>query len=80
MIERKLAKCLTEYKRGDYSTVINKFNKFVTISQYSSIPMNVNETQLILNDKPDCGWGEILFGVDDNGNLIELMSIIDSSD
>lgn len=85
--ERKIGKCLTEYKRNDFDNLVAKYNQFLMISQFDSTPQNVNDVypnsslfgpQLL--DEPKCQIGYILFGVAEDGSLTKLIAKIDSSD
>lgn len=84
---RNVGKCLTEYIRRDYADVIGKYNRFVVISQFDSTPSHIDECDFKegygypkQHNEPFCGYGNIMFGVEEDGTLTKLKSIIDSSD
>lgn len=77
---------ITEYKRNDYDDVVGTFKKgFVVVSQFSTLPENLaqvdwNNYSTKKLEEPKCHTGQFLFGIETNGDLTKLMSIIDSSD
>lgn len=79
-IEKKLRMCLTEYRHSEYDELVKSYNKFLTVSQFDSAPNWVGEDDPRLIAEPKCGYGEVMYGVNEHGNLFKLLSIIDSSD
>ena len=86
-IEIKRSMHVYEYKREDYNDIVGSFKEgYVTVSQFAdSLPKNLKEvnwnnfgTDRI--KEPKCSIGQFLFGIEDNGDLTQLTSIIDSSD
>ena len=81
---RNVGRCLTENKRDDYDSLVPTFTKFICFSQFIQSPSNVN----VLDNRwvpsimtsPRCNIGDKLYGIKDDGDLVFLMSIIDSSD
>lgn len=91
ILNENLGKCLTKAYREDINDVIPKFKQFAHFSQWSQVgrettklPMgqpgqNIFATVRI-DSSPSVGPGEILFGVDKEGNMTWLAEVIDSSD
>ncbi len=84
---RTLGRCLTEYTRRDFSDIVSGYTKFVTISQFSDTPKHIDNLNFQKSydfprqsTEPKLGYGQILFGVEEDGTLTKLKSIIDSSD
>jgi len=81
-ISKKIGRCLTEYRHPDLTSLLFYFDFFIAISQfevqYSDGDLCKHENLIKTNAK--CGYGEILYGVDSNNKVTQLMSIIDSSD
>jgi hypothetical protein len=86
MISRNRGRCVTEYKREDYDQVVGTFKEgFVTVSQFvHPQPKDLSQVKFGTSGsrmkQPRCSIGEIQYGINDDGTLTELMSIIDSSD
>lgn len=86
-ISRNVGRCLTEYVRRDFADVVGKYQRFVVISQFDKTPGHINELDFPEGygypkqfNEPKLGYGQILFGVEEDGTLTKLKSIIDSSD
>lgn len=86
-IQKTVGRCLTEYTRSNYNDIVNNYAKFVLVSQFDKKPNNITDLDFKEGygypkqfNEPVCHTGTILFGVECNGSLTELKSIIDSSD
>ncbi len=86
-IEKNIGRCLTEYTHINYQKMIGNFKRFITISQFDATPEHINELVVALREgrvtkvtEPTLSYGQILFGVEKDGTLTKLKSIIDSSD
>lgn len=84
---KNIGRCLTEYKIDVYDQIIDDYDRFVVISQFDSIPKHINDLDFKegygfpkQHNEPVLGHGQILFGVEVDGTLTKLKSIIDSSD
>lgn len=83
IISRNIGRYVTEYKREDFDQIIKNYTKFYSVSQFT---YNKPETVSMLDGyaqpltEPKCRIGEILYGVEADGSLTHLMSLIDSSD
>lgn len=87
MISSNAGRCVTQYKREDFAEIVGTFKEgFVTVSQFTHPqPKNLSEVKFSSwgnERKKDarCTIGEYLYGINDDGTLTELMSVIDSSD
>lgn len=86
VISRNVGRCLTEYKREDFAEIVGTFKEgFITVSQFVyPQPKNLSEAKFGSSasrmKQHRCSIGEILYGINDDDTLTELMSIIDSSD
>lgn len=79
--EIKRGRCLTEYRRKDYDEAIKGFGEFVVVSQFDPTPCHINDVPVErLTSQDKISFGEILYGVNPDGTLEKLKSIIDSSD
>ena len=87
MVSRNVGRCVTEYKREDFTQIVGTFSDgYVTVSQFTH-PQPKDLSQVKFGSygtdrkkEPRCSIGEILYGINPDGTLTELMSIIDSSD
>ena len=87
---RNVGRCLTEYKREDYDEVVKKCTKFFQKSQFdknhegslASDLFSYSEIHKMPMVPPKCHYGSILYGIldEENPKIIQLMSVIDSSD
>lgn len=85
IVSRNIGRCLTEYKREDYDQIVKNYAEFIMISQFIHPKPKTLDEALVdrhsrLRPTPQCGYGEHMFGVEKDGTLTELISIIDSSD
>jgi len=86
MISTEIGRCLTQYKRADYEQVVLKYSEFVKIAQdVTTKPTHISNVNFAMNYaqklvEPLCNHGELLFGIEQNGDLTLLMSVIDSTD
>lgn len=86
MISRNVGRCVTEYKREDYDQIVGTFTEgYVTVSQFTyPQPKDLSQakfgTTASRMKQPRCSIGEVLYGINNDGTLTELKSIIDSSD
>lgn len=85
--ERKVSMHITEYARRDFADIVGKYNRFVVTSQFDKEPQHIDELNFPEGyglpkqyDEPQLGHGQFLFGVEEDGTLTKLKSIIDSSD
>lgn len=86
-VSRNVGRCLTEYVRRDFADVVGNYQRFVVISQFDETPNHIDELDFPEGygypkqfNEPKLGYGQILFGVEEDGTLTKLKSIIDSSD
>ncbi|NJO48161.1 MAG: hypothetical protein HC840_00435 [Leptolyngbyaceae cyanobacterium RM2_2_4] len=80
-VTRNVGRCLTETKLKDFDKQLEKFGEFVRVSQFTSPqPKHVSEYGGQLTGSAKLGIGTILYGVDQDGFLVWLGEIIDSSD
>ncbi len=82
---KTVGNCLTEYTHPHYEILVKQFNKFYLISQFDytpnlEYPVKSATWQPKILDKPKCGYGEVLYGIDEKNQLVKLKAIIDSSD
>lgn len=87
MISKNVGKCLTEYKVENYDEEVKKYQRFVVVSQFDPKPSHMLDLDFPegygypkQSNEPVCHIGEVMFGVEQEGFLVELKSIIDSSD
>jgi hypothetical protein len=87
MVSRNVGRCVTEYKREDFAQIVSTFKEgYVTVSQFTHPqPKELGQVKFgsygtDRHKEPRCSIGEHLYGINDDGTLTELMSIIDSSD
>ena len=83
MVSRNIGRSVTEYKREDFDQAVKNYTKFYSVSQFthtkpSSVSMLDGRAKPLT--EPTISIGSILFGVEQDGSLTELMSLIDSSD
>ena len=76
---KTIGRCLTEYTVINYEELVSSFNKFATVSQFSGDIKSVDKASKV-SDRPVCGYGEIMYGVNEDGSLTKLKMIVDSSD
>lgn len=78
-ITKNLANCLEESKHINFKEMCLNFKTFLSVSQYEGYKDNVNQ---VSNGKfmynPVLHTGSMLYGVNDDGSLTLLGSIIDS--
>jgi len=85
-LSRNVGRCLTEYKREDFDQIVETFKEgFVVVDQFTyPQPKNLSEVKFGTSGgrtkQHRCSIGQILYGINEDGTLTELMSIIDSSD
>lgn len=80
--EKSVGRCLTEYKHINYDQLVDQSEAFVKVSQFVTKPTLDDVIQNRLdshNEIPRCSYGEIIHCLI-KGRLIEIYSIIDSSD
>lgn len=82
MISREIKSCVTENRVENFDEVVKNYSKFYSVSQFNRIPKTVSEVDgdAQLKSEPKISIGYILLGVEENGDLTKLMSLIDSSD
>ena len=85
IVSRTVGNCLTENKRDDYDTVVTQFTRFISFSQFvrpqpTSLDLSGTGWEPSIRTEPRCSAGDILYGLQDDGTLVFLMSVIDSSD
>jgi hypothetical protein len=83
-ITNHIGHALTQHKRHDFDEIVKKYSKFVSISQFVTPPSKFDASKdewgIELLDYPRMDYGSQLFGLEENGSLTLLGSIIDSSD
>jgi hypothetical protein len=83
MVSKTIGRCVSEYKREDFDQVVKNYTKFYSVSQFTynkptSVSMLDGYAQPL--NEPRISIGNILFGVEQDGSLTELVYLIDSSD
>lgn len=84
---KNIGRCLTEYKIDVYDKIISNYDRFVVVSQFDPTPAHMDDLDFKegygfpkQHNEPALGYGQVLFGVEEDGKLTKLKSIIDSSD
>ena len=78
MKQKTLGTCITEYTIDNYDEAISKYTSFVAFSQFDSqVPSFVHENMKVLHT-PKVSIGEKLYGIEKDGSLTFLKSVIDS--
>lgn len=92
ILSENVGRCLTKYYREDFAEMVVKFRQFAHISQFTNISRSANKLPTLtpeyqarpftfrVDSSPVVGTGEMMFGVDAEGNMTWLAEIIDSSD
>ena len=75
---KNVGKCLTERVHVEFSNLIKIADRFAMVSQFSTQPKTIEDVSEWISE-PKCHTGSFLYA-DINGKLIEIKSIIDSSD
>lgn len=88
MVERRVSMHIHEYKREDYDQIANTFTDgYVTVSQFAKTPKLLSEVnwnqygteRYKTLELVRFSTGQFLFGINPDGTLTQLKSLIDSS-
>lgn len=74
-VEKKLSRCLTEYRHPLYTELLDECIGFVTV------PMGVDPQGHAMSFEPKCSPMQECYGlIKDSDKIVKLIYIIDSSD
>jgi hypothetical protein len=76
---KTVGRCLTEYTKPGYDELVKNYTAFCVSGQDVDIYVNVSQATFV-HSKPVCGYGELMYGVNEDGSLDLLKMIVDSSD
>jgi|WetSurMetagenome_2_1015567.scaffolds.fasta_scaffold449982_2 hypothetical protein len=79
--EKAVGRCLTERCIENFDLFEVTFNNFIAVPQDKKQPKFLSEVpEINLSKSSQCHPGYFLYGVDEDGSLTFLKSIVDSSD
>ena len=81
-ISRAIGKNATESKREDFDEIKEKFNQYLIASQFDPEYSNIGEiksSSTKMCTQPVCSVGEVVYGLDADGQLVKLKAVYDTS-
>lgn len=79
-VSRSVGRGLTETKRKDFDQQVGRLAEFLNVSQFDAQPSHVSQVGGQLMGEARLSISHILYGVEQDGSLLWLGEIIDSSD